>query len=450
MQSGPRSLLRTAPWTRAPLLAFREPAVALVIVGVAFVIGLTAAAGPLFDASTGSAALSLEMSQQCLTDLGPAAAGGGPLQSVARTNATLDGLSTRMLRAAGAQSDSLANPVVTLDAPVAVGKAGHGPPTAVAQLVTHTGGLEQISPIARVRGSGVWISGDLAQHLHIRPGGTMTLSADAGGPDAPARTVSVRVVGTYRALVGTVLAPFWCSLSSVFGTPDDDAPPPPVIMTTSALFLHLLHSAGAQSIDYYRWERPPSTGVDLQHAGATSTAITRFAHSVGDDVTRSGPQHRYAGGFRLFDPVAVQYGFLVDHALAVQSAVSQGIQPEIIAGIVVGLLLLASASIFWGYRRRTEVTLLLSRGTPAGYIGIKAALEAIPLMVIGAVLGWIGSVVLLSLIGPSSAFGSHALVRSVAAALVASLIALLLLAAMAAALSGRTRGHHAGRPAPSP
>ncbi len=79
MHSGSRSLLRTAPWTRAPTLAFREPAVALVIIGVAFVIGVVAASGPLFDASTGSAALALEMSQQCAPDLGPVAIGYGPL-----------------------------------------------------------------------------------------------------------------------------------------------------------------------------------------------------------------------------------------------------------------------------------------------------------------------------------------------------------------------------------
>ena len=91
-----------------------------------------------------------------------------------------------------------------------------------------------------------------------------------------------------------------------------------------------------------------------------------------------------------------------------QRAVSQGIEPEIVAGLVVGLLLLGSASVFWAYRRRTEVTLLLSRGAAPGSIGVKAGLEAVPLMGIGAALGWIGSVGLLAFVGPSSAFGSSA------------------------------------------
>src|ERR1700729_2917661 len=99
MDSGPRTLLRTAPWTRAPMLAFREPAVALVIIGVAFVIGVVAASGPLFDASTGSAALALEMSQECSPDLRTGDPGDAPRDNLTQANATLSTLTSRLLRA---------------------------------------------------------------------------------------------------------------------------------------------------------------------------------------------------------------------------------------------------------------------------------------------------------------------------------------------------------------
>ena len=66
-----------------------------------------------------------------------------------------------------------------------------------------------------------------------------------------------------------------------------------------------------------------------------------------------------------------------------------------------------------------------------GSIGIKAGLEAVPLMGIGAALGWIGSVGLLALVGPSSAFGSSALVRGAVFVIAAEALALVLLAAMA-------------------
>ena len=162
---------------------------------------------------------------------------------------------------------------------------------------------------------------------------------------------------------------------------------------------------------------------------------------MGTAVSRTGePEHLLTDGYRVADPEADQYGFLVLHAQAVQSAVSQGIEPEILAGLVVGLLLLGSASVFWAYRRRTEVTLLLSRGAAPGAIGVKAGLEAVPLMTVGAALGWIGSVGLLAVVGPSSAFGAAALVRSAIFALAAEVLALLLLAVMAACLTaGRRR-----------
>jgi putative ABC transport system permease protein len=423
------------------MLAFREPAVALVIVGVAFVIGIVAASGPLFDASTGSAAYALEMSQECAPDMGSVAVGYGPLDNVDGTNARLSVLSSRLLRQSGASSGSLALPVVTLDSPITVGKTPEG--SADAQLMTHPDGLGQIDRVASAGGNGVWISTDLAAETHVRPGGHLFVGGPEDG-DGSAKTTEVRVAGTYRSLVGTVLPPFWCSLKSIFGTPDEDAPPAPVIMTTGSSFVRILRATGVSALSSYRWEQPPSSNVDLEQATKTAAAIAAFQRSVGTKVSRSGvPAHQLPDGYRVVDEDPDQFGFLVSHAQAVQRAVSQGIEPEIVAGVVVGLLLLGSASVFWAYRRRTEVTLLLSRGTAPGWIGIKAGLEAVPLMVIGAVLGWIGSLGLLALVGPSSAFGSDAIVRSACLAIATDVLALFLLAAMAALMT--TGGKRASR-----
>ena len=277
--------------------------------------------------------------------------------------------------------------------------------SAPAQLVAHPGGLAQIERVAG-GGPGVWISTDLAAEVHVRPGGHLFVDGVQDVHESGKPPAEVRVAGTYRSLVGTVLPPFWCSLKGIFGSPDENAPPPPVILTTSPMFTRIVRDADIHALISYRWEQPPSSGVDLEHAANTATAIAGFRHSVGTAVSRSGvPGHRIPDGYRLVDEDPDQYGFLVTHAQAVQRAVSQGIEPEVVAGVVVGLLLLGSASVFWAYRRRTEVTLLLSRGAAPGSIGIKAGLEAVPLMGIGAVLGWIGSVGLLALVGPSSAFG---------------------------------------------
>ncbi len=420
------------------MLALREPAVALVIIGVAFVIGVVAASGPLFDSSTGSAAFTLEMSQECAPDMGNTAVGSGPLDNVGRTNATFSALSSRLLRMSGAPADALEPPAVTLQQQIAVGRTPRL--SAFAQLVSHTGGLGQIQRVAGAGGSGVWISTDLASELHVRPGGHLFVAGPNGHPGVGGHPVDVRVAGTYRSLVGTVLPPFWCSLQSVFGTPDENAPPPPVILTTGPSLTRILREAGVSTLGSYYWEQPPSSRIDLDHAAQAATAIAGFQRAVGTAVPRTGtPEHVLADGYRVVDLDPDQYGFLVLHAQAVQNAVSQGIEPEIVAGLVVGLLLLGSASVFWAYRRRTEVTLLLSRGAAPTSIGVKAGFEAVPLMGLGAVLGWVGSVGLLALVGPSSDFGTAALVRSAWFALAAEALALLLLAIMTACITGMRR-----------
>ena len=426
--------------------ALREPAVALVIIGVAFVIGVVAASGPLFDSSTGSAAFALEMSQECAPEMGNAAVGSGPLDHVGQTTATFSALSSRLLRMSGAPADALEPAAVTLQQQITVGRT---PMTsAFAQLVSRTGGLDQIQRVASAGGSGVWISTDLASELHVRPGGHLFVAGPNGRPGAGGHPVDVRIAGTYRSLVGTVLPPFWCSLQGVFGTPDENAPPPPVILTTGPSLTRILRRAGVSTLGSYYWEQPPSSKIDLDHAAQAATAIAGFQRGVGTAVSRTGtPEHVLADGYRVVDLEPDQYGFLVLHAQAVQSAVSQGIEPEIVAGLVVGLLLLGSASVFWAYRRRTEVTLLLSRGAAPGSIGVKAGLEAVPLMGIGAVLGWVSSVALLALVGPSAAFGTAALVRSAWYALAAEALALLLLGVITACLTGgRRRGSHQGLP----
>ena len=220
---------------------------ALVIVGVAFVIGVVAASGPLFDASTGSAAFALEMSQECGPDLGTVASGYGPLDKLAQTNATLSALSSRLLRTSGAPADSLEPPVVTLNA------ADHGGANAESVRTGATGEHTQVG----WRRSSAWRAGrprsldlDRPRSGGARPSRwpplrrrSTRMSMASGKPPA-----EVRVAGTYRSLVGTVLPPFWCSLKGIFGSPDENAPPPPVILTTSPMFTRILRDAGVHTL----------------------------------------------------------------------------------------------------------------------------------------------------------------------------------------------------------
>jgi putative ABC transport system permease protein len=440
MASRSRALVRTAPWTRAPLLAFREPAVAVVIGAVAFVIGLVAASGPLFDASSGSGALSLEMADQCQSLTGTIATGEGPLQGVTQASGSLLALSDRSLSRAGAPAAALSPPRTTLDTQVSAGRSTDR--LLPAQLVTDPSGLSHVERLAGRGGPGVWISGDTASELRVRPGERIWIGRAGPGNRKTARD-RVRVAGIYRSLVGTTLPAYWCGLTPIFGYPDENAPPPPVMLTSGGEFDSVLHAARIPTVDFLQWERTPAP-VDLERAHAVAAAVHAFRVGVG--AASTGEQEhplRLPGGIRAIDAIPEQYGFLVSHADAVQTAVSHGVIPEIVSGVVVGVLLVASAAVFWAYRRRNEVVLLLSRGAPPASLGLKAAFEATPLMGLGALAGWVGSVVLLSLVGPSTAFGSSALLRSALVTVAVDLVALVILGVVAAFVSAtRQRSLH--------
>src|SRR6188472_1913412 len=61
-----RLWILTPPWRRAPLTGLRQPGVLAAVVGAAVILGVAAASGPVFLASTGAAALQRLADQQCV------------------------------------------------------------------------------------------------------------------------------------------------------------------------------------------------------------------------------------------------------------------------------------------------------------------------------------------------------------------------------------------------
>ncbi len=212
------------------------------------------------------------------------------------------------------------------------------------------------------------------------------------------------------------------------------------------MFTRILRDAGVTTLSSYRWEQPPSSGIDLEHAANTATAIAGFRHSVGTAVSRAGvPGHRIPDGYRLVDEDPDQYGFLVAHAQAVQTCGQPGYRtrgrgrgggraaPPGLGQRVLGLpapdrghaAALAGRGP-WFHRHQGR-----PRGrSPHGHRR-RPRLDR--------------ERRLLALVGPSSAFGSRALrPERRASPSAAEALALVLLAAMAALMTARER--RASRP----
>jgi putative ABC transport system permease protein len=404
------------------------------------ILGLTAAGAPLYLASVGSAAFSLEVAQRCAPSLGDVASGNGPVAGLAAAQSSLAALTSRELTASGAPASALSAPVVTMVA----GEPGSGGVTVTrrgkkanpmpAQLATRTGGLDHIAVVSSAGGAGVWLSDDLAASMRIHAGQSVDLNLNGAdvAPQPGLRPVAVRVAGIYRSLVGTTLPSFWCSQTPIFGAPDANFPPPPVILASTSSFLAILHAAHQSDLGYFLWEQPPSGSAPLPDAHRAEQAVSAFNQTVGTVhgfTTSRG--HRIGGHFVVSDPVPGQLGFVVAHATAVQRAVREGILPGSVAGVVIAALLTAAAGSYWADRRRLEVALLAARGVSPAALGLKSSLEMILPVAIGGGAGWIAGVGLVSLLGPSSELGSAAVVESLWISLGAAALGLVLLGLIA-------------------
>ncbi|HKD98071.1 MAG TPA: FtsX-like permease family protein, partial [Micromonosporaceae bacterium] len=118
-----------------------------------------------------------------------------------------------------------------------------------------------------------------------------------------------------------------------------------------------------------------------------------------------GSMGRYDNGpYYVVTPAgaAAELGTFITRAKFTGSATIPGIAPITLAGVLIGLLMVAAAAVFWVLRRSRELTILSARGIGAGALGLKAVIEALPALVIGAVAGWAAAVALVREAGPVS------------------------------------------------
>ncbi len=126
--------LPASPWTRAPLLAARQPAVALAVAVTVALLGLATASYPLYLASSASGALALQVTQRCPDGLDASVVGSGPVRGVPAATDSLDRRLRAALASAGASPGDLQSPIVTLNA-TGIGARVAGHPSANQDIV---------------------------------------------------------------------------------------------------------------------------------------------------------------------------------------------------------------------------------------------------------------------------------------------------------------------------
>jgi hypothetical protein len=185
------------PWTRAPFLPFRQPAVILAVLGAAAILACASSSAALFLSSASAESLSRMLAAHCPDAGYPTVRATGVVGDPARgvpasvlpiqARSVDDGAVRAALRAQGFGSPS--RELISEQRPqVALGSLDLD-----GLLLYRDGATANVTRLGRtLPGPGVWLSQSFATRMGARPGDTLRLtSGGGGGAGAPARGVGV-------------------------------------------------------------------------------------------------------------------------------------------------------------------------------------------------------------------------------------------------------------------
>jgi putative ABC transport system permease protein len=381
-------------WRKAPAALLRSPSLFTALVLGSFLLTIAAAAYPLFTSSTATDLLNGIIARPAVTRYGAGIRyqtdDSYPLRErdLARFglpgHGGLDGLFARAYARATEGADLGPIERSVLGPQVGIASAASRTEPLTGRVFAGTGALEHVHVIARQPGSGVWLPDVIANPLGIGPGDAISLEGPDGSP------LRRQVAGVYRNLDETSLPGYWQMWSSVLHRSPEGALPPELILVEEKDVLALSRELGARYAGF-GWQAPlaPGRELDLDEARKADQSIALLADRL-----------RYRSPPGYIDQVASSLSGVireVDRHLATIEGPGRLLRG---AGIVVALVVAASAPAFALGARRTEVHLLNARGEGPLAVAARSCLESVLPCLAGVGLG-LGSVfVLLATVGP--------------------------------------------------
>lgn len=436
--------LRTAPWRRGPLLLLRRPGVFLALAAACFVATLPAAAAGPFVSASRHATLRDEIRQACPSYVGDwiTNAPAPPVRADASSDADFrsmvahynDIMRNANTAAAGALSAGTVTQVVPLQTADTNG----------INVVDRPGFQHNVTLLSGPSGSGVWVPDSYAADARVKVGSTIGYLAATGS------TGHVRVAAIYRDLRSEPHRPFWCALTPLWNAQTGFAEaPPPMVLADPATFTRLATTSsqigypGAQVgpqryLEYSARSLQPTIDEAKRAVAAVAgvNAALEISRTQQEPSDTSLPYS--TSDLRDFLPRADLAGDVMRPAIAPITGV----------GVGVGLAVVAAAGVFWVLRRRKELTVLSAHGMSARSLGVKAAIEALPALIIGAAAGWALAVWLVRTAGPSSIVSPNSLRESLEAAIATFLGAVIVVGIVAAVRSRSLADERATRRLP--
>jgi putative ABC transport system permease protein len=302
------------------------------------------------------------------------------------------------------------------------------------RLLSKTDWEAHAKKVSETDGSGVWLADVVADSLGVEAGNTVTLQDGR-------RTTKVRIAGTYKALANTPVGePYWLSLiPQVYPAEPEEPLPPPFLLMDEEQLTRLSDALGTERVRF-NWEVPIAEGaITLPEAKDLIVEFDHFQRELANSDSEFGRAFACPSCSK-FACFSCRHGSVYTSLLLTTVATAErnvgAIRGPVnllsIAGIIVALTVIASTGVFAMARRRTEASLLFARGTSAGLVGLKSAVESAIPVLLGTALGLIGAYEIIEAAGPEGPIDATALVAATKAAVLGMPAAIALLAVVAA------------------
>jgi putative ABC transport system permease protein len=311
-------------------------------------------------------------------------------------------------------------------------------------LLAKTDALAHLTKLEGIDGDGFWIADEAAESMKIEPGDALYLEFESGV------VRQIRIDGVYRALWKEPRAPYWRSLAHFIYERSEGsrgrsiAVPPPTFLIGEREQVAAVTPAGRGQLQL-RWEWPlDTTSLTLDEAERLEDRLQGFQQHAEGLATRVRVEQE-CEGCPVFVAPEVSFSSLLPTAIsAARERVSTLRGPAdllTVAGALVALVVVGGAAAFVLARRRVEAAVLFARGAGPSEIGVRAALETLVPVLLGAIAGLGLAAALTAVVGPGAVARSSFASAALATALVVP-GALLLVGAISGLVFVLSRERH--------
>jgi putative ABC transport system permease protein len=432
-------LLLLTPWRRGPLLLLRRPGVFVALAAAAFVAALPTASAPLFLLSARNATLHNQVAVGCPSTAGATTATFFGIPEFERgadpgapRKSTAESLRDQRRAATALTPDGLSAPRFTIRGIIEL-SAPERPADAVpVNLISRDDFAGHVEVREGTPGPGLWLPHRLAESLGVRAGGHVGIESRR-----------LRVAAVYTDLRSLPDAPYWCGLREVYrGAPGQEYTGTAVydmVLLDQRTYLDLTTALGGGGEHLVEWSLHRPQELRYEEAVRINNAVAAFPQRLRD--TGQFPaglyQKLYAGLTPPRPGVASRLSAATNRAAFVHDALGPPVVPITAAGIAVGLLVVGAAAVFWVQRRQRELAVLAAHGVSSAGLGVKAVMESLPALIVGAVAGGLVSWTMIGTVGPDPVL-SPAAPRSAALGVAATLLVACLVVGVAAGLRTRS------------